>query len=113
MSKRASLIQKKPRRNKSSFMNEDVYDSVPRHGILKNNISQENFANHTISSAIKSDYTLQDVKYKLEELNSSVKKTKIVKTAPSVKVAKVCQRSDSSKPFVVRKVSLLIQPQCF
>ena len=78
---------KKPTANKS-----------PKRGILRNN--QENFANHTISSAIKADYTLPDVKFKLDELNQSVKKTRVVKTAPSLVIA----RHHTSRPFVVRRV---------
>jgi hypothetical protein len=69
----------------------------PKRGILRN---QENFANHTISSAIKSDYTHPDVRFKLAELNQSVKKMRIIKTAPSIKLA----QKNSDKPFVVRKV---------
>lgn len=65
-------------------------------------ISHENFANHTISSAIKADYTLPDVKKKIAELNRSVKKTKIVKTNPGVKSANIF-RASSARPFVVRK----------
>ena len=64
--------------------------------------SHENFANHTISSAIKADYTLPDVKKKISELNRSVKKTKIVKTNPGVKSANIF-RASSARPFVVRK----------
>ena len=66
--------------------------------VLCNN--QENFANHTISSAIKADYTLLNVKNKLNELNQSVKNTRIIKTAPSLIIA----RKNFSRPFVVRKV---------
>ncbi|CAF0875742.1 unnamed protein product [Brachionus calyciflorus] len=62
----------------------------------------DNFANHTISSAIKADYTLPDVQQKLEELNRSVQKTKIVKTNPGIRSAKIFQ-SQSFRPFVVRK----------
>lgn len=69
-----------------------------RRGVLRNN--QENFANHTISSAIKADYTLLNVKNKLNELNQSVKNTRIIKTAPSLIIA----RKNFSRPFVVRKV---------
>ena len=69
-----------------------------RRGVLRNN--QENFANHTISSAIKADYTLLNVKNKLNELNQSVKNTRIIKTAPSLIIA----RKSFSRPFVVRKV---------
>lgn len=65
-------------------------------------LGHENFASHTISSAIKADYTLPDVRQKLEELNRSVQKAKIVKTAPGVKSANIF-RSRSFRPFVVRK----------
>jgi len=67
-----------------------------RRGVLRNN--QENFANHTISSAIKADYTLLNVKNKLNELNQSVKNTRIIKTAPSLIIA----RKNFSRPFVER-----------
>jgi hypothetical protein len=70
------------------------------------NQSNDVSANHTISSAIKSDYRLQNVKHKLDELNESVKKTRIIKTIPKTNAG--LQRSRSSlsyyKPFVVRKV---------
>lgn len=91
LSKKESL-KKKGKKSKLGFLSESYSNGL-----------QENYANHTISSAIKADYTLPDVKTKLEELNLSVKKTKVVKTAPSVKVAKVCQRTNSLKPFVVRR----------
>ena len=68
----------------------------PKRGILRNN--SENFINHTISSAIKADYTLPDVRFKLDELNTSVKKTRVVKDTPS------SAASTKNKPFVVRKV---------
>jgi hypothetical protein len=90
--------------NKKSLLKKK---SNGKKGILRNNINQENFANHTISSAIKADYALPDVKYKLDELNTSVKKTRIVKTAPSVNKARKSS-SKSQKPFVVRKVRLII-----
>lgn len=77
------------------------------------NVPNENYANHTISSAIKADYTLPDVKFKLDELNSSVKKIKVVKPTPSI-AKKQASRPTSSKPFVVRKVEdqlLLRKPE--
>ncbi len=93
--RKKSANKKKSRRHRSDANNQ----KVPKKGILRHQ-NQENFANHTISSAIKADYTLPDVQFKLDELNSSVKKTRIVKTAPSVK-----QRVKKfSKPFVVRRV---------
>lgn len=76
-------------------------------------IGRENFASHTISSAIKADYTLPDVRQKLEELNRSVQKTKIVKTAQGVKSANIF-RSRSFRPFVVRRAdetSILRKPE--
>ena len=71
------------------------------------NQSNDVSANHTISSAIKSDYRLQNVKHKLDELNESVKKSRVIKTIPKTNAG--LQRSKSSlsfynKPFVVRKV---------
>lgn len=76
-------------------------------------VGRENFASHTISSAIKADYTLPDVRQKLEELNRSVQKTKIVKTAQGVKSANIF-RSRSFRPFVVRRAdetSILRKPE--
>ena len=94
--------------NKKSLLKKKSKNgTTSKKGILRNNINQENFANHTISSAIKADYALPDVKYKLDELNTSVKKTRIVKTAPSVNKARKSS-SKSQKPFVVRKVTLEI-----
>lgn len=58
------------------------------------------FANHTISSAIKADYQLPGVKYKLDELNASVKKTKVVRQVPTAKTI----LASSLKPFVARHV---------
>jgi hypothetical protein len=57
-------------------------------------------SNHTISSAIKADYSQPNVKTKLNELNASVKRTRVVRTAPGVESA---LRSIEHKPFVVRK----------
>lgn len=82
------------------------------HGILRNKNSELNnpdFANHTISSAIKADYTLPSVKFKLDELNSSVKKTRIIKQAPSLKsdrpgTPNSNRTTHHQRPFVVRKV---------
>lgn len=59
------------------------------------------FINHTISSAIKADYDQPDVKVKLDELNSSVKRTRVVKHIPRRR-RKPSMTHD--KPFVVRKV---------
>jgi hypothetical protein len=85
-----------------------------QHGILRNKNSTLNnpdFANHTISSAIKADYTLPGVKFKLDELNSSVKKIRIIKQAPSLKSTERPGTPNSGRisqyhqrPFVVRKV---------
>jgi len=95
--RKKSANKKKSRRHRSSISSNQ---KAPKRGILRH-ANQDNFANHTISSAIKADYTLPDVQFKLDELNSSVKKTRVVKTAPSVK-----QRAKkSSKPFVVRRVT--------
>lgn len=60
-----------------------------------------NFATHTISSAIKADYDQPEIKYKLDELNSSVKKKRIEKRIPKPRKRPLV---DHSKPFVVRKV---------
>lgn len=90
------LIEMKKNSNKTKKRNSKKSKS-PRRGILRNNY-QDNFANHTISSAIKADFTQPNVRLKLDELNKSVKKTRIVKTAPSL------ARQHSGKPFVVRKV---------
>jgi hypothetical protein len=70
------------------------------------NQSNDVSANHTISSAIKSDYRLQNVKHKLNELNDSVKKTRIIKTIPKSNASLPRSRSSLSfyKPFVVRRV---------
>lgn len=84
--------------------------AVPTRGILKYgggflSPSQENFTNHTISSAIKADYTIPDVKFKLDELNTSVKKTRKIKNSPAIqKQIKAKSANASTKPFVVRKV---------
>ena len=91
-------MNKKASNFKKSKFNKANRTASPKRGILRNN--HENFANHTISSAIKADYNQPDVKFKLDELNQSVKKTKIIKTTPSVALA----RNNSSRPFVVRKV---------
>ena len=61
------------------------------------NQSNDVSANHTISSAIKSDYRLQNVKHKLDELNESVKKSRVIKTIPKTNAG--LQRSKSSLSF--------------
>lgn len=62
--------------------------------------SSGEFASHTISSAIKADYAQPDVKFKLDELNESVKRTRVVKRIPRRRRSLVAHQ----KPFVVRKV---------
>ena len=86
------LNKKEIRRKKSSR----THEASPKRGILRNN--SENFRDHTISSAIKADYMQPDVRFKLDELNTSVKKTKVVKEAPG------SGSNGKQKPFVVRKV---------
>ena len=73
------------------------------------NSNNPDFANHTISSAIKADYTLPGVKFKLDELNSSVKKIRVIKQAPSVKKhqqqQQQQQRLGASKVGVLKKTA--------
>ena len=57
----------------------------------------ENFASHTISSALKADYGQYDVRAKLEQLNDEIKRTRLIKNKP--------EYDDDSTPFVVRRVS--------
>jgi hypothetical protein len=100
-------MRNKQRGHKSAL----AYRTQPKRGILKQNAHlfvepQESFANPTISSAIKADYTLPEVKFKLDELNASVKKTRIIKNSPPIsKVIKARVNHYPSKPFVVRRVS--------
>lgn len=72
-------------------------------GILRKSSKQESFANHTISSAIKADYLKPEVRFKLNSLNSSVRKTKVVKQIPKLNFD-YDQFSSEFRPFVVRKV---------
>ena len=90
-------IAKKKKRAKSASM------SPIKPGILRNASRQESFANHTISSAIKADYLKPEVKFKLNTLNSSVRKTKVVKQIPKLNFD-YDQFSSDFRPFVVRKV---------
>jgi hypothetical protein len=58
------------------------------------------YSNHTISSAIKADYSQPNVKTKLNELNASVKRTRVIRTAPGIEST---LKTTEQKPFVVRK----------
>ena len=90
-------LNKKQKRAQSANM------SPNKRGILRNPNKQESFTNHTISSAIKADFLQPDVQHKLDELNSSVKKTRIMKQIPKLNFD-YDQFSPDFKPFVVRKV---------
>lgn len=90
-------IQKKKKR---AIM---VKKSPVKPGILRQNEPQESFANHTISSAIKADYIKPEVKFKLSELNASVRKNRVIKQVPKLNFD-YDQFSPDFKPFVVRKV---------
>lgn len=90
-------IQVKMKRAKS------ISESPVKPGILRKRDRQESFANHTISSAIKADYLKPEVKFKLGELNSSVKRTKSIKQIPKLNFD-YDQFNRNFRPFVVRKV---------
>ncbi len=90
-------IENKKKRAKSASL------SPFKSGILRKNNKQERFANHTISSAIKSDYVKPEVKFKLNQLNSSVRKTRQIKQVPKLNFD-YDQFSPNFKPFVIRKV---------
>lgn len=84
-----------------------ILKPTPRYYNANNYYHQEladNFTNHTISSAIKADYAQPDVKFKLDELNESVKKTRIIKRKPSRRRVDSRPKSPHTKPFVIRKV---------
>lgn len=90
-------ILKKKKRAKSASL------SPIKPGILRNANKQESFANHTICSAIKSDFLKPEVKFKLNQLNSSVRKTKSIKQIPKLNFD-YDQFNPNFRPFVVRKV---------
>lgn len=81
----------------------------PRRGIprldLNSNVAE--FASHTISSAIKADYTQPQVKAKISELKPSVQKVKIVRDSRGARAYKPKSALSSHQrrtPFVVRHV---------
>ncbi len=109
--KREKALQKKQLKKQLRFGKSPLPTSADRtHGISHRDSNlNADFAQHTISSAIKADYTESDVQRKIDELNSSVQKIKIVKNAPGSKVyrprSKNSRKSANHKtPFVVKHV---------
>lgn len=97
--KRSAIKSRNPRTN---LVNRPAVNYA--YDDLNAGFNGDNYVNHTISSAIKADYGQPDVKFKLDELNKSVKKTRVVKRIPSRKRTLV----EHDKPFVVRKVIINI-----
>lgn len=92
-----NVIRHKKKRAKSASQ------SPNKPAILPYNDRQESFANHTISSAIKADYIKPEVRFKLNELNSSTRKKRVIKQVPKLNFD-YDQYSRNFRPFVVRKV---------
>jgi hypothetical protein len=97
--KKREALHKKKLEKKVSYDQKDEINYDHSNDLITRSNSNS-FASHTISSAIKADYTQHDVKNKLNELNSSVQKTKIIKQSPDAKAYRLTHK----RPFVVRRI---------